>query len=59
MALKLIRTQSGLEVDGTNARMKRLMEKIKQADDRKVLNVLNRAWWVEFFRQRSTLRKAA
>lgn len=50
--MKLIRVNGELTPDGTNARMRRLLDRIKQTEDRRKLDVLNRAWWREFFKQR-------
>ena len=48
--LKLIEINGQLEVAGTNARMKRLLAKIHQTEDRKLLRLLSRAWWFEYFK---------
>ena len=58
--MNLIRIDGQLHVDGTNARMRRLFERIKQTEDRKTIALLSRAWWREFFRiRRNELKKAA
>lgn len=38
-----------IDADGTSARMNRLIEKIQQTEDRKVLKLLSREWWREWF----------
>ena len=59
-AMNLIRIDGQLHVDGTNARMRRLLARIKATEDRKTLRILNRAWWREYFRiRRNELKKAA
>ena len=59
--MKLISFNGDLIVEGTNARMKRLLQKIQVTNDRKLLRLLNRAYWREFFRWREekVLKKAA
>lgn len=57
--MKLIRIDGELHLDSTNARMKRLLARIKRTEDRRTLRLLNRAWWREFFRQSDELKKAA
>ena len=49
MKMKLIFVNGELEVDGAYARMKRLVAKINETEDRKKLKVLNREWWRCFF----------
>ena len=44
-AMKLISIDGELEVAGINARMKRLLAKINETEDRKTLKLLCREWW--------------
>jgi hypothetical protein len=47
--MKLIFINGELQVDGTYARMKRLVAKINETEDRQTLKVLNREWWRMWF----------